>query len=169
MPVAVTEVTICSRRVRVRAAAVSEILALRHRELRPGRPRATAEFDGDREAGTLHFGAFLVETGAPVGCASFVARPWRHEPAYQVRGMATRADLVRHGVGTALLRFAETVLGAEPGPRCLWCNARLEAVAFYEKLGWAVVSPRFEIPDVGPHFVMVRRLPEGTPSPASSS
>jgi GNAT superfamily N-acetyltransferase len=136
----------------LRVARLDEILPLRHRELRPGLPLEAAVFDGDTDASTRHFGAFV--DGAAVACASLMARPWHGEPAWQLRGMATRADVVRHGLGSALLRFVE---GAAGDPPLLWCNARLGAVPFYERQGWTVASARFEIAGVGPHHAMVRR------------
>ena len=36
----------------------------------------------------------------------------------------------------------------------LWCNARLHAVGFYERQGWKVEGDEFDVPDIGPHFVM---------------
>jgi GNAT superfamily N-acetyltransferase len=71
--------------------------------------------------------------------------------------MATRADLARRGIGSALLRFALGILRAERGPVVVWCNARLAAVPFYATQGWEVASEVFDIPTVGPHHVMVRR------------
>ena len=148
-----------SDELRVRRATLDEIFALRHTELRPGLPDDEARFDGDDEPATRHFGVFLADGGAAVGCASFMQRPWSGEPAWQLRGMATRADHVRRGIGARLLRFAEAALAAEPGPRLLWCNARLTAVPFYEGLGWVVVSGVFDVPTVGPHHAMLRRMP----------
>jgi GNAT superfamily N-acetyltransferase len=71
--------------------------------------------------------------------------------------MATRSDLARRGIGGALLAFAVEALLAEPGPRLLWCNARVSALAFWERAGWAVASDVFDIPGVGPHRVLERR------------
>jgi GNAT superfamily N-acetyltransferase len=148
-----------------RPAQLGEILALRHEELRPGLPRASAMFDGDDEPTTRHFGAFLAATGENVGCASFVVRPFASggghpldgQAGVQLRGMATRSDLVGRGIGGALLAYAECAL-EEPGGRpLLWCNARIGAAAFYEKVGWTIVSPQFDIPTVGPHYTMLRR------------
>jgi GNAT superfamily N-acetyltransferase len=145
----------------VRRAALEEIIALRHAELRPGLPRADAEFEGDHEPAARHFGAFL-PGGTCVGCASFVPRPWHGESAYQLRGMATRADLVRRGIGSRLLAVAEQELGAD-GVELLWCNARVEAVPFYLRLGWRIASGRFDIPGVGPHHAMVSRRQSSSP------
>ena len=144
--------------VLVRATTLLEIFPLRHAELRPGLPHDTARFDGDDDSASRHFGAFLVDDGAIVGCASFMRRSWNGEPGWQLRGMATRADHVRRGIGARLLGFAEETLCAEPGPSLLWCNARLTAVPFYERVGWVVVSDVFEVPTVGPHRAMVRRM-----------
>jgi GNAT superfamily N-acetyltransferase len=143
----------------VRGATLAEVFPLRHAELRPGFPPDAARFDGDDEPTTRHFGAFLGDAGALVGCASFMRRPWRGEPAWQLRGMATRADHVRRGIGTRLLRFAEETLRAAGELRLLWCNARLTAVPFYERVGWVIASDVFDVPTVGPHRVMVHRMP----------
>jgi predicted GNAT family N-acyltransferase len=143
--------------IAIRVAGLDEILALRHRELRPGLPLEAARFDGDDEESTRHFGAFLAG-GSVVACASFMARPWQHERAWQLRGMATRADLARRGLGTALLDFAESSIRAELGAHLLWCNARVGAVPFYARVGWSVVSEPFDIAGVGPHRAMLRRL-----------
>jgi GNAT superfamily N-acetyltransferase/cation transport regulator ChaC len=145
------------RRVTIRRASLDEIFGLRHRELRPGRASETARFDGDEEPTTCHYGAFVTEERAPVGCVSFMARPHAGEPAYQLRGMATRAGLTRRGIGSALLAQALPALPEEARARLLWCNARLAAVPFYARLGWTVVSPLFEVPGVGPHHVMLLR------------
>jgi GNAT superfamily N-acetyltransferase len=149
--------------VDVRPAHLAEIMALRHQELRPGFPRASAVFEGDEEPATRHFGAFLTPSGENVGCASFMARcfacpghPLDGQPAYQLRGMATRSDLVGQGIGRTLLAFAERAL-EEPDERpLLWCNARRAAAPFYAKLGWSIVSSEFDIPTVGPHYTMLR-------------
>jgi GNAT superfamily N-acetyltransferase len=152
-------------RVRLRRAAIDEILHLRHAELRAGLPIESASFDGDHDASTRHFGAFVVDAGgaggrsggaeAVVGCASFMVRPYEGNPAYQLRGMATRADLARRGIGGTLLRVAITELRARDGATLFWCNARVPAVPFYARMGWRVVSDVFDVPTAGPHRVTV--------------
>jgi GNAT superfamily N-acetyltransferase len=139
----------------VRRATLDEILALRHAELRTGLPRETARFDGDDEPATVHVGAF--DGDAVVGCASFMRRPYDGRPAWQLRGMATRADRRGTGVGAAVLRFGvELVRRVTP---LLWCNARVPAVPFYERQGWTIMSDVFDIPTAGPHRVMTLAAP----------
>jgi GNAT superfamily N-acetyltransferase len=142
----------------LRRAALDEILPLRHVELRPGLPLDSARFDGDDEPATCHFGAFLRATGTAVGCVSCMRRTRAGQDAWQVRGMATRADLARHGIGRALLRHALIALREEGGPDLVWCNARVAALGFWERQGWAVVSDVFDIAGVGPHRTMERRV-----------
>jgi GNAT superfamily N-acetyltransferase len=147
-------VCVGGRQILLRPAGLVEILPLRHAVLRPGLPRETAMFAGDDAAATRHFGAF--EGREAVGCLSFMRRD-RDGPAHQLRGMATRSDVQRLGVGRALLDFATEALVAATGVRGLWCNARVESIGFYERLGWVVVSDEFQVPGVGPHRVTVRR------------
>ena len=47
--------------------------------------------------------------------------------------------------------------GTEGGSE-LWGNARMPAVGFYRRAGLEVVGAEFEVPGIGPHVVMVRRL-----------
>jgi GNAT superfamily N-acetyltransferase len=144
--------------VLVRLASVAEIVALRHRELRPGFPASAAHFEHDEAATTRHLGAFHPDSGEVLGCASFVASPWEGRAAFRLRGMATRADWLRRGIGTRVLRLGETILRTETDATVLWCHARLVAVPFYVRLGWEIVSEVFDIPTVGPHHRMVRTL-----------
>jgi len=138
--------------VTLRRATVGEILLLRRDELRPGLSLDEARFVGDDDPGSRHFGAFLAATGENIGCASFLPAPFQARAAHQLRGMATRADYVRRGVGAALLTFAVDALGPAA---LLWCHARIGAVPFYRRMGWRVVSDVFDIPTVGPHVSMV--------------
>lgn len=142
----------------LRRAALDEILPLRHAVLRPGLLLDTARFAGDDEPATRHFGAFPRPGGAAVACVSCMRRPRAGADAWQIRGMATRADLAGRGIGRALLTVALDGLRAEDGPRLLWCNARVTALRFWERAAWTVASDVFDIPGVGPHRVLERRL-----------
>jgi GNAT superfamily N-acetyltransferase len=137
----------------VRRATLAEIVDLRHSELRPGLPRASAEFDGDGEPATIHVGAFA-DDGAVVGCASVMRRALDGLDAWQLRGMATRADRVREGIGARVLAAVVAMAREGDGPRLLWCNARVAAVPFYRSQGWRVISDVFDVPTVGPHRKM---------------
>jgi predicted GNAT family N-acyltransferase len=123
--------------------------------LRSGLPRESAVFDGDDVPTTLHFGAFD-ETGRNIACLSLMARAFEHRPAWQLRGMASAPAWRGRGVGKELWLHAEAEARRIEPAWVFWCNPREAAAGFYERLGWRVVSERFEIPGVGPHLRMVK-------------
>src|SRR5690349_19238332 len=133
----------------LRAARVEEILALRHRILRAGLPIEAAHFDGDHEATTRHAAVF--DGDRVVGCASMMLNQWQGEPAWQLRGMATEEAWQNKGLGRALLDYVTELAMEASATRLLWCNARVPALAFYERQGWQIFSDEFDIPTAGPH------------------
>jgi phosphoglycerate kinase len=70
-----------------------------------------------------------------------------------LRGMATAPAFSHQGYGARLLRFALAEL-QKNGANYLWCNARKNALDFYKKLNFEIISPEFEVPGIGPHFNM---------------
>ncbi len=133
-------------------------MGLRYRILRAGLPAEAANFGGDDDPATRHYGAFdAAQPAVAAACLSFMQAAWEGEAAWQLRGMAVAEDWQRTGVGRALLEYAQADLHETSEIRRLWCNARKPAVGFYEKLGWRVASEEFEIPTAGPHFRMTRQ------------
>ena len=139
----------------IRRVAVERIIDLRHEMLRQGLPREAAVFAGDEADNAIHLAAIWGD--AVVGCVTLHLNQWQGEPAWQLRGMACRGDWQKRGVGRRLVEALEQLVLAGAGPKMLWCNARVPAVGFYRKMGWAVVSEQFDIPTAGPHVKMVRR------------
>ncbi len=140
----------------VRPVQVYEIYDLRMAVLIAGTNRTSPQFPGDLDPGVLHLAAFDGEQ--VIGCASFIPSEWMGQPAWQLRGMATDPRYLGKGVGSAVLKYAEAILCSRGRP-ILWCNARTSAVGFYLKQGWRTVSEEFLIPDVGPHFKMLKEIP----------
>lgn len=147
--------------VRCKMVSVEVILDLRHRVLRAGMRAEAACFDGDHEPDTQHFAAYFDGGIDPVGCASFMLRPYNRIPAWQLRGMATEERYRGRKIGAHLLEWAVMNLKDEPDyayVELLWCNAREPAVPFYERNGWRCVSGRFVIDDAGPHYKMIKSI-----------
>jgi GNAT superfamily N-acetyltransferase len=140
----------------IRSASFDEIVRLRYEVLRGGLPPEAAIFPGDHDATSRHYGAFA--DGQNVGCATLHLNQWLDEPAWQLRGMATSPDFRGSGVGREILTFIERDVAQNHTVHLLWCNARVPAVRFYQRLGWQVVSEEFEVPTAGPHMRMVKRL-----------
>jgi GNAT superfamily N-acetyltransferase len=138
------------------ADEMAALFDLRARVLRPGAPPEESHFVGDDDAGTVHLGAFVEDEsgrGRCVGIASLF-----RDNGVRLRGMAVDFAWQRRGVGIALIRHAQRLIeqakGDEQSDGAMWCNARLIAVPFYEKLGWKIEGDEFDIPDIGPHYVM---------------
>jgi GNAT superfamily N-acetyltransferase len=142
----------------IRRARLEEIVDLRHAILRQGLPREAAIFEGDDAPSSRHYGAFV--GNRIVCCVTLHRSEWESAPAWQLRGMATEAGYRQTGIGRAVMEFLEEDVRKDESVRKLmWCNARTPATGFYEKLGWRIVSERFEIPTAGPHVRMVK-LPQ---------
>ncbi len=135
--------------------------------LRDGRADAEVVFAGDDDAGTVHFGAFEPGAEAPTAVASLYAAMLKEQShaggvpvgaQYQFRGMASAPEVRGKGCADAVMRaMIGHVRSRHPGNGrvILWCNARVAAVGFYERFGMRVVGSEFNIPDIGPHVVMV--------------
>lgn len=130
----------------VREARAEEVVDLRHRVLRPGKPRETAVWEGDVDPETHHW---VVDwAGEIVGCVTVMphTEPTHPEYRWQLRGMATSPEVRGKGLGVALLRRVQQDVAAP-----MWCNARDTAVGFYAANGWEARGDAFDIPRIGPH------------------
>lgn len=141
--------------VAFRKASLGEILPLREAVIIAGTNRPS-EYPGDRDDTTFHIGGFV--RGENVCCGTFLLTDWFGEQAYQLRGMATREDVRGEGIGAALLAASERFILDDKPVRQLWCSARVSAVGFYQKIGWSVVSDVYDVPNVGPHRKMCKRI-----------
>lgn len=147
----------------IKRVEVEAIRPLRHSVLRPGLPFETTIFEGDDEPTAYHVAAF--KDDEIVGVGTMIKRPWTgkdseiaaDKDAYQVRGMAVSDRSRGTGAGKLVLDTLEAK-SSELGVNVIWCNARASAAGFYQKAGWQIAGDMFEIPGVGPHFVMVKAL-----------
>ena len=69
--------------------------------------------------------------------------------------MATLPDVCGKGHGRDLLEACYEHIRRHNG-NLLWCNARIIALDFYQRMGLQTIGPEFEIEDIGPHYVMWR-------------
>ena len=112
-------------------------LERRHRRCGDGVPRA-GTFRRDRGRGSS-------------------ARCRERTSTWRLRGMATRPDAQGQGIGSAVLKAVLDHVAAAGGD-LLWCNARVSAVAFYERAGFRTWGPEWVIGSIGPHVVMWRPI-----------
>lgn len=74
----------------------------------------------------------------------------------RLRQMAVLNDLQGKGIGRALMNFAENI-ARDRGYRSIRMHARLNAVGFYEKVGYKIRGEQF-IEVTIPHYVMEKAL-----------
>jgi GNAT superfamily N-acetyltransferase len=123
---------------------------------------AAAAWPGDDEPATLHLAAYA-DGAEPVGVVTLLPRAWPARPAdedsdgdHQLRGMAVDPRRQGQGVGSVLLTAALERLAAR-GATLLWCNARMSAVAFYERGGFRRDGAVFRQPPFGIEHVRMWR------------
>ena len=126
--------------------------------MRPGRPFGAAVYESDALSETRHFIAVDGDDRI-VGCVTIFPEPWPgSDDAWRLRGMGVADELRGAGVGRKLLQAVDEFLRGLDRTPLIWCNARCTAVGFYERCGWEVASDVFDLPDIGPHVNMTRRL-----------
>jgi GNAT superfamily N-acetyltransferase len=122
---------------------------LRQRVLRPH--ESLAELASHEPPGVHAVGGFAGDELIAVGfvCPDGEPGEWR------VRGMATAPEYRGRGAGAAILEQLVDHARAQGATR-VWCNARTPALGLYERAGFERESDEFQIPGIGPHFVMAR-------------
>ncbi len=115
------------------------------------------EMLGDHDEDTLHLGLF--ESDSLVCIASFMqaSNDLFEGRQFQLRGMASANAAQGKGFGKLLLEDAELRL-KNRGVVTLWCNARTVAIDFYKKLAYQTLGTIFQVPQVGPHYLMFKKL-----------
>ncbi len=131
---------------------------LRMSVLRPGASPGQAMHEREHAPETVHIAA--MRGGEVLSVASVMPDPHPRRPApgdWRLRGMATRAQERRTGLGGLVLAECERLARAAGAAR-LWCNARTPAVSFYRRGGLEVEGEEFNVPGIGPHFLMSKLL-----------
>lgn len=137
---------------------LDDVFDVRNIVLREGKmPAGEPRFPSDDVGGAFHLGYF---DGDKLVCvASFHPEPYGefNGTGYQLRGMATLEEYRGKSIGNQILIFAIVYLRGQKG-NYVWCNARKKAVKFYDSIGFETISKEFEIPNIGPHYVMYLKI-----------
>lgn len=115
------------------------------------------KFNGDDNKDTFHLGGFY--KGELVSVATFMKNDIEslNGKQYQLRGMATLSKMRGKGSGKQIIEKAIVILKGK-GIDFLWCNARKEAVIFYEKLKFTKIGEEFMVEKVGLHYKMYTKI-----------
>jgi predicted GNAT family N-acyltransferase len=154
--------------VTVDEVAAELTYALRRAVLRPD--GGDVVWAGDEDPATFHLAARTPD-GAVIGVVRFSPAPCPWRPAaqapWQLRGMATDPALRGSGAGRALLVEGLARVAARGGD-LVWCDARVGAAGFYERMGFTVVSEPFDKPGIGPHVGMLVELSDASATSRSN-
>ena len=117
------------------------------------RPLGLTFTEEELETEKEHMLIAAFEDETMLGCCMLIEEP----PAgIRLRQMAVLNDLQGKGIGRALMNFAEN-LARDRGFRVIRMHARINAVGFYEKVGYRVIGDQF-IEVTIPHYVMEKKL-----------
>ncbi|OUS24250.1 GNAT family N-acetyltransferase [Gammaproteobacteria bacterium 45_16_T64] len=112
---------------------------LRQAVLWPNKPIEHCIIDGDEQA--LHLGAYLEQE---LVC---VASIFIDDDSARLRKFATLPDYQNKGIGSRVIKHVLNHL-SENSINHFWCDAREDAIAFYEHIGMIAKGERFFKHDV---------------------
>jgi predicted GNAT family N-acyltransferase len=140
----------------VKQIEAKDTYEIRHKILRPHRPIEDTHFLADNDEMTFHLGAYVDDKLVSVASFYMDNHPNIEAPyQFRLRGMATLDEFRGQGMSSALLRTAFPLI-KKNHVSTVWCNARVSAIGFYEKVGFKTLGNEFDIPDVGPHVLMMK-------------
>lgn len=142
----------------IQKISAQDTYSVRHPVLRKGKSIATCHFDGDDLTTTSHFVFFSDQE--LVGVLSLFKKTntlFLEKEQSQIRGMAILENQQKKGFGEALVLYCEKDCISKK-TSLIWFNARIQAVGFYEKLGYTRKGNSFEIENIGEHVVMFKKL-----------
>ena len=144
--------------IEIKKISAFETIIVRHPVLRAGKPIESCNFEGDDLPSTVHFGLNLQnQLIAVISAFEVKNKLFTEENQHQIRGMAVLEEFQKSGFGEQLLNYCENQIRLKKG-ELIWFNARETAVGFYKKSGYEIIGGQFEIPDVGPHYVLFKKI-----------
>ncbi|PKP39344.1 MAG: N-acetyltransferase [Bacteroidetes bacterium HGW-Bacteroidetes-15] len=114
--------------------------------------------DIDDLGSTFHVGVFKNEE--IVGIGTFLQQQnekFEAKNQYRLRAMATSAKVRGENFGKKIIDFALVEL-KKRNVELLWCDAREVALGFYEKMGFKTTGDFYEIPIIGKHKLMYKKI-----------
>lgn len=142
--------------IEVKKIPASACYPLRHKVLWPHLEKQDCGIDSDLLPEAFQLGSFY--KGQLISIGSFFPQKNKHFSAqkqFRLRAMATDPDFRGLQSGKRLMEVAFDFLKKD-GVDILWCDARLVATGFYDKLGLNVMGEIYEVPKIGPHKLMYK-------------
>jgi len=144
--------------IEIKIITPSETNPIRQAILRKGKPIETCSFEGDELPTTTHYGIF--NKNKLIGVVSSFQNNnnlFENKNQIQLRGMAVLEKEQKKGMGNLLLEYVEKDIRTQ-NKSLIWFNAREKAILFYEKMEYNILGLPFEIPEIGTHYLMYKKL-----------
>ena len=138
--------------VKIEQVSADIVRPLRHKVLRSNLPFEASIMLSDDFSDSAHF--LVKKDGIIKSVASIYKEPFEKMPTYKgyrLRGMATEPSEKGKGFGSLVLKGVVQYLKNNTDAKILWCNSRVVAFGFYEKMGFKIMGDVFEIPNLGAH------------------
>lgn len=142
----------------IEQTGLESIIDIRHAILRAGQQRNSCYYLEDSYKHTIHFSA--KSDGQIIACASVYKEThpdFSLRQSWRIRGMAVLELFQNQNIGSELLCACVNHAISHKG-EVIWCNARIDAVKFYKKGGFKIIGDEFDLPDIGPHFLLAKNL-----------
>jgi predicted GNAT family N-acyltransferase len=142
----------------VKQISALDCYTVRHQVLWPHKHFDDCGIDIDNQEGAFHLGTYSGEKLLSI--ASFFKQSnskFTYSKQYRLRAMATVLEAQKKGAARLLIQSAIELLKAQQ-QELLWCDARIIATGFYEKLDFLTLGESYEIPIIGTHYLMYKKL-----------
>lgn len=108
----------------------------------------------DNDPDAFHLGAYMDEKIIAIG-SFFEMKSSKIDcqNQYRLRAMASDPDYRGSGAAKKLVIYSLVLLRQKQAD-VLWCDARLNAVGFYEGIGFRLIDEIYDVPKIGPHKFM---------------
>ncbi|MFT6405003.1 MAG: putative GNAT family N-acyltransferase [Marinomonas primoryensis] len=134
----------------IRRITVEAALPIRHRVLWPNKTMEECRVEDD-DSGE-HFGVFINETLVCVA-SIFMTEPFstalfsKKQQTARLRKFATIEEYQNKGIGRFVLKHIMDLM-RQQSVSVFWCDARENAISFYEKFGMSAQGERFFKDDI---------------------
>ena len=143
------------KKIEARIISSSLTYNIRNKVLWPHKKFENCKLSIDEFSSTYHIGSFLKNELISVG--TFLEEKNQNFDKkliqYRLRAMGTLKEFEGLSGGKSLLLYAINLL-REKKINLLWCDARINAIPFYKKIGLKTKGDFYNIPLIGKHKLM---------------
>lgn len=142
--------------IEFKSVSLEQIQQLRKINLYTNNLNYLANYKEDEYKKTKHYGLFK-DNKLVSGLTLVENTKGLKEKDAQIRGMFTIKSEIKKGYGSMLIKNV-VIKSKRNKIKTIWCNARISALKFYKRNEFIEVGEKFDIPLVGTHKKLVRKV-----------